>query len=510
MNGVIRKVFAFIPLLLFMLLMSTAQAQENTEPKSNNEKTQAADVEQLKSKVEQLQSLVEQQQRAIVELQNRMNEMDSKARPAALTTSPTAPETGTPQPAVASLKRDASVTEAKQSNAVSAPANQAKAADKPVILAGWDSQGAFLRSSDGNFETRIGGYSQLDFRGYSSGSHPPNTFALRRIRLRIDGKLAQYYDFRIESDLADTNSQILRDAYLRIHRIDEAQLTFGQFKEPFSQEELRSDAFLDFVEKSLPNLLVPSRSPGLMLSGVINKGTFEYQVGAFNGKGLLRENNTGTPETVYRLRFTPWKNGKQFWFAGLSFGGAYAQGRTATTTSVRGQSDSRSFIFFTPDTISGKITRTNGELTWMLGPASLRAEYDQMNQERENLGANGSNLPGIVSKGYMAQFTYLLTGETKAENGPTTPKHSLFSRENGRMGFGAFEVKARYDDLQIIDGTLKSNRAQAFYFGTNWYLNRFVKHVLDFGFERFKDPLRSPNPLEKNYFVVLSRFQFTF
>jgi len=508
MNGVTRKVFAFIPLLLLILLISTALAQENTEQKAKKETTQAADVEQLKSKLEQLQSLVEQQQRAIVELQNRLNDMDSKARPAALATSSTAPETGTPQPADISLKRDASIPETKQSNPVSA--KQTKAADKPVELAGWDSQGAFLRSSDGNFETRIGGYVQLDFRGYGSGNHPPNTFSLRRTRLRLEGKLARYYDFRIESDLADTNSQILRDAYVRIHRIDEAQLTFGQFKEPFSQEELRSDAYLDFVEKSLPNLLVPSRSPGLMLSGVINQGTFEYQIGAFNGKGLLRDNNTGTPETAYRLRFMPWKNGKQFWLNGLAFGGAYAQGKTATTTSVRGQSDSRSFIFFTPDTISGKITRANGELTWLLGPAALRAEYDQMNQERDNLGTNSSNLPGIVSKGYMAQFTYLLTGETKAENGATTPKHNLFSNENGRTGFGAFEVKARYDDLQIIDGTTKSNRAQTLYFGTNWYLNRFVKHVLDFGFERFKDPLRSPNPLEKNYFVVLSRLQFIF
>ena len=509
MNDVQRKLVVFIPLLLLTLLISVAQAQENAPQKIESEK-KAVDVEQLKSKVEQLQSLVEQQQRAIVELQNRLNEMDGKAHPAAMVIPAKQPETETQQPIIAETKSKAASAEINPSNKVSESKTQAKAGDKPVVLAGWDSQGAFLRSSDGNFETRIGGYSQLDFRGYSSGSHPPNTFALRRMRLRIDGKLAKYYDFRIESDLADTNSQILRDAYVRIHRIDEAQLTFGQFKEPFSQEELRSDAFLDFVEKSLPNLLVPSRSPGLMLSGVINQGTLEYQIGAFNGKGLLRENNTGTPETVYRLRFAPWKNGKQFWLNGLIFGGAYAQGRTATTTSVRGQSDSRSFIFFTPDTISGKITRANGELTWMLGPASLRAEYDQMNQERENLGSNGSNLPGVVSKGYMAQFTYLLTGETKTENSPTTPKHSLFSRDNGRMGFGAFEVKARYDDLQIIDGTSKSNRAQALYFGTNWYLNRFVKHVLDFGFERFKDPLRSPNPLEKNYFVVLSRFQFIF
>jgi hypothetical protein len=34
--------------------------------------------------------------------------------------------------------------------------------------------------------------------------------------------------------------------------------------------------------------------------------------------------------------------------------------------------------------------------------------------------------------------------------------------------------------------------------------------VLDLGFERFNDPARSPNPRDKNFFVVLSRIQVAF
>jgi hypothetical protein len=41
-------------------------------------------------------------------------------------------------------------------------------------------------------------------------------------------------------------------------------------------------------------------------------------------------------------------------------------------------------------------------------------------------------------------------------------------------------------------------------------MNRFIKYMLDFGIERFNDPLRSPSPKDKNYFVTLSRIQFTF
>ena len=390
------------------------------------------------------------------------------------------------------------------------PASQPKPQDKPVVVAGWDKNHAFLRSADGAFETFLTGYGQFDFRGYQSGNHPPNTFLIRRARLALEGKLERYFDFKIEGDFADTASTLLRDFYINIHRIDEFQVRFGQFKEPFSQEELRSDIYQDFVERSLVNNLAPSRSPGLMVSGAINKGVFEYQVGAFNGKGLLALNNNGTPETVVRLRFAPWKNGNSFLGKGLAFGGAYAQGKSFGGTSFRGLTESRSFTYFTPDTINGKYLRANGEFTWLLGPFTVRAEYDQTNQDRDNLGPGGTNLPGVVAKGYMAQATYLITGETKPDAAAVTPKHNLFGDESGRPGLGAWELKFRYADLQFADGTAKSNRAQTIYFGPNWYMNRFVKYVLDLGFERYKDPLRSPNPGDKNYFVVLSRIQVAF
>ena len=247
-----------------------------------------------------------------------------------------------------------------------------------------------------------------------------------------------------------------------------------------------------------------------MASGVVGKGVFEYQVGAFNGKGLLAINNNGTPEGAIRLRFTPWKNGSAFIGKGFSFGGAFTQGRSLTGLSARGITESRSFSFFVPDTINGKYIRANGELTWMLGPAAIRAEYDQTNQRRENLGPGGTTLPGVVAKGYMGQFTYLLTGEEKPEAGAVTPASNLFGDGNGKQGFGAWELKFRYANLQIADATAKSNRAESFYFGPNWYFNRYVRYMLDLGFERFKDPVRSPRPGERNFFVVLSRVQVAF
>jgi phosphate-selective porin OprO and OprP len=507
---IIHLVFAATALLLPATM---AHAQTNAQKAKTPDDVKAEeksgnDFELLKSKLERLQSLVEQQQRAMTEMQKRINELDDKTRSGAVEQASLKVDSA---PGARDEARAASrdVAQTQKSDPPSSPVARDKD-NKPLVVAGWDRNHAFLRSADGSFETQFTGYGQLDFRGYQSGNHPPNTFLVRRARLAVEGKVERYYDFRVEGDFADTTSTLLRDFYLRIHRADELQLSFGQFRVPISQEEIRSDAFQDFVERSMVNNLVPSRSPGVMVSGVVNKGVFEYQVGSFNGKGLLAANNNGTPENAVRLRFAPGKNGKQFWTKGFIFGGAFTQGRSFGGTSVRGQTESRSISWFAPDTINGKYIRANGEFTWLLGPATIRAEYDQTNQQRQNLGPGGRDLPGVVAKGYTAQMTYLLTGESKPEAGAVAPKHNLFGEEGGGRGFGAWELKARYTRLQISDATAKSNHATTIFFGPNVYFNRFVRYMLDIGVERFNDRLRSPNASDKNYIVVLSRIQVAF
>lgn len=472
-----------------------AQAAAAQTPQEDARPAAAPDrVEELKAKVEQLQSLIEAQQRSLAELERRVGANEPAG------------------PRIVNASLDAEQSRQVASGAAE-PATPAQAKEQPKsspLLAGWDDNHAFLKSADGAFLTYLTGYAQFDFRGYQSGTHPPNSFFVRRARMALEGKLFRYYDFKVEGDFADTAGTLLRDLFVRVHHVERLQVTAGQFKEPFSQEELRSDAVQDFVERSMVNNLAPSRSPGVMVSGLLRKGAFEYQLGFFNGKGLLAANNNGTPEGAVRLRFSPWKNNKQSPLKGLAFGGAFARGRTAGGTSVRGQTESRSTTFFSPDTVNGNLIRANGELTWLMGPAAVRVEYAQTNQARTGLGPRGTSLPGVVAKGYMGQFTYVMTGENKPDAGPVIPKHNLFADSKGRHSFGAWELKARYASLQISDATAKSNRAQTFTFGTNWYLNRFVRYLFDVGVERFHDPLRAPKPGGKNFFVVLSRFQVAF
>ena len=368
---------------------------------------QTADsTEQLKSEVAKLKQIVEQQQTALDKL-------------------------------LAASQKQQTVSVGQLNAVAASPAAAAR-----TILAGWNNNRPGLRTADGKYEINIGGFGHFDYRGYAEGNHPPNSFTIRRVRLFVDGKLDKYFEYKIESDFADTTSTLLRDGWVRVHRFDALQFQFGQFKEPFSQEELRSDQVQDFVERSMANGLAPSRSPGAMVFGVLDKGLLEYQVGIFNGKGILVSDSNGTPEAVARIRVTPFKRTAHAWINAFSFGAAAASGRNAGTNvlGIKGQTESKSMTFFAPDTVNGSYYRANGEATWVKGAAAIRSEYDYVSQSRTGLGLAGSNLADVNSTGFATQATYLLTGEKKSDIGSRRTQEQSLRHRWQRMGRMGIEV----------------------------------------------------------------------
>jgi len=413
-----------------------------------------------------------------------------------------------------------------------------KKTDAPIV-AGWNGEHFFIKSSDGKFQLQPYGYFMADYRGYHGDGAPSNTFLISRARLGFQGSYGTNYDFAFLIDAAASNGILLRDLYVNIKPNPALQVQVGQYKTPFAQEALTADTGLDFVERSLASLLYPSasssyRSPGAAIHGDLLGGVVQYWVGAFNGKGMLATNTTNEPEIIGRLRFYPWKKKKDSLFQGLAFGGSIGHGRSrglSTEQSFAAALPDAAYTFFPQFRINGPIERYNADFTLTHGPWAIRAEYDQLNQFRRSVGSETSDnlgfvsLPGVVSKAGYVQATYLLTGETRPENGQPKVKHPVLGPETAGItrGTGAWELAFRYDRIQakelgisLLNNPLTpgfvptfNDHTDEFTFGVNWYLNNWLKYQANFIVDRLKEPSVA-GQVPQNFFVMENRLQFRF
>jgi phosphate-selective porin OprO and OprP len=374
------------------------------------------------------------------------------------------------------------------------------------IDAGWNGSHFYIRKARW-FEVDPNGYFQFTYRGHAGSSAANNDFVLRRAELGVQGTLGRHYDFDISVEASNLKTS-LYNADLQINYKPAFQFKIGRFKEPFSREELTSSRYLEFAERDMINNLVPGQGAGVMAQGFLFGRVMQYQMGIFGGKGPLAEKDSVTPDGVCRLRFTPWLRSSNRYLRGMTFGSAFADGRTNDGKSFLGSTASGSFVFFAQEPVNGKVIRANGEWTWLIGPAGFHAEYIQTQQGRQGLGPEGGNLPGVVAKGYYVSATSLITGEKRVENDQPVPHFPVFGR--GRKGLGAWEVKFRYSTLHMSDGT-ENNRVDTLTPGLNWYLTHFVRIMLDLNVERLSKPVVLPEARQPGTLlsaVVTTQFRF--
>jgi phosphate-selective porin OprO/OprP len=384
-----------------------------------------------------------------------------------------------------------------------------------AVLAGIENGKPFLKSADDNFRIELGGRLQADFDAAEAGTRTltgsflGNQFLIRRARLDTNGTFFQWIDFRIEADF--TQSPSLFDAYLDFRFLPELRFRAGQFKEPFSLEELTSDLFIDFIERSLVNTLAPSYDIGAMIHGSFAQGAVSYFLGGFNGSGQNKSDNNGDKDLAFRLVLAPYKTSESFWLKGLQIAGDVTWGNQGGSSSPPGQTGARTpnrFTFFAAQPTFGDRLRYGGDLAWVVGPASLKFEYDVQQNARNGLGPRGSNLDDVVATGWYVSATYILTGEDRVFNGPVVPRRP-FTPFPGRLGPGAWEVGIRYAELdfhsnsplnffngnlaQIPGGrTTATNNAQALTLGFNWYLNERVRTMFNWTNYWYENSLGTP------------------
>lgn len=116
-----------------------------------------------------------------------------------------------------------------------------------------------------------------------------NATYVKRARMKLAAEITEHTESWLELDFA--SSRLVKDAVVAILPSKSAKIQVGQFKRPFSQEELFSSSALPVTDLGLTNLLVTSslgysgRSQGLMLAYKEASGKLDIQAGVFSGAG---------------------------------------------------------------------------------------------------------------------------------------------------------------------------------------------------------------------------------
>lgn len=113
--------------------------------------------------------------------------------------------------------------------------------------------GFALKTKDGNFKlrTRINTQFQFSINDRDSDDTTDTNFDIRRLRLYFDGNAFRpWLLYTIQVD-AESSSLSLRDVYLDFAYNTLFAPRVGQFKVPFSREQLNSAAALQLVERSI-------------------------------------------------------------------------------------------------------------------------------------------------------------------------------------------------------------------------------------------------------------------
>ncbi len=379
-----------------------------------------------------------------------------------------------------------------------------------LVEARWDNRLEF-ETRDGNFKGAIGGRIHAD-AVYVKGESDLENFLrpqgdfnnrndralIRRARVYLKGTIYEDFFYKLQYDFADNlnnENEIdgFRGVYVGMKNIPYiGKITVGQFKEPFSLEELTSSNYITFLERGLPNVF----APGYRWGAAINNSWFDdrvtFGIGAFRnstGSGTMSSSNEWNLTT--RLTGLPWYEDEDKLV------------HVGTSYSLRLPSEWRNNINNnTLDFDTGPELRTRDDFVnttnfnvnlenrvgfegaVVYGPLSLQGELIQTWLDKAYDGRGVT--PGYAYLyGAYGFISYFLTGENRnfnkssAEFDGITPRNN-FSLKDGT--WGAWELAARYShlDLNYKDRNINGGILNDITIGINWYLNPNMRIMFNY------------------------------
>lgn len=366
-------------------------------------------------------------------------------------------------------------------SAVSAQPEPVASAQSEVPIKIDTEGGLEIATYDGRFSFGIGGRLMADAAFYNEDRNQlSNGTELRRAELELGGVIDYDWVYEFELDFGDGNVDV-NDAYLTYQGFAPLLLKVGQFKEPFSMDELTSSKYATFMESALPNAFAPGRHLGIGLSNGWEDFTL---AGGLFGEAFddaaenIEPDNTGDESwgLTGRLTWAPIHAKRQVFHLGAS--SSYRQlGDDVEDHRPRFRARPESHL--TNDlryVDTGRIDKVKDYMLYGLetagvyGPFSFQGEYIRTDLSR----TDGS--PDLNFDGWYVQSSWFWTGES--QNYSVTK--GTFGKIKPFNKYGAFETAVRLSRINLTDGPVRGGEEENVTLAINWYLNQYMRLMANY------------------------------
>ena len=398
---------------------------------------------------------------------------------------------------------------------------EAAEAKKKTAVSAKYKDGIVLESGDGKNSLAVNGRVHFDSRGYDYNNDDDNaasanpargadTFDIRRARIGAKYKFGEYYSGEIVFN-GTGNAPVLDVGYLNIAWWKPVQFRVGQFKMPFSLEQLTSSNNIDFIERSFVDAYIPAKEIGAMVHGSAIKGT-TYGLALSTGSGQNGvESDVAVDSKDIIGRVTAnlaeiMDNKNMVLHGGL----AYAKGDVSKRDGEAAfgedrRTEGRGVGFFdAPDVgvvngVSNAIDRSRlgMEAAAAYGPVKLQAQWMKAGYDYK---ANATQSVDEDINAWYAQALWTITGESWADRykegafGALKPKNEF---DPVSFKGGAWEVGARYSKFDASDFTKPAAgltgvgagfaKADTWTMGIKFVPNNHIRFMLDYLTTDFND-----------------------
>lgn len=394
----------------------------------------------------------------------------------------------------------------------------AKANDGAVL-----ENGLGFKSKDGANVIQLTGRLHTDYRSYtpvySSGQTTDpyqDGIENRRARFGVRGQFQKDFKFLLLANFgndvgASSTTSTIDEFWVNYAANPQLQFTMGQFKMPFSLEQLTSSNNIDFMERSLigqtEGEFIPAKETGFMVHGIPQPG-LTWAVAASRGRAN-KSTAVDSTDLIGRatVNFAELVQNKDY-VAHVGLG--YSTGTIKTgVTPASGRTEGRaSSAFFTGPALSGDTDRTRQGIETAFAWKGLKLQGEKFNFKYDPATGSGQEI-----QGHYVQAVYNLTGESHSYKDGVFGWVKPNSPYTANGGLGAWQIGVRaseFDADGISVATGKTTRATAITYGLTWFANDNVRVMLNYVDTKFGAPVGSSGSRVDGEKVVMLRGQLSF